>query len=237
MTKYRHELKYICSEAEINIIENQIKLIMQKDKNVGDSNNYIVRSLYFDDYMNSCYYDNEDGNNPRYKYRIRLYNGNDSIIYLEKKIKKNEMTRKESCRITKEVVSQILNNDLFSSNGIQEPLLNQFLVEMRTRLLKPVVICEYTRYPYVFKLGNVRITFDCDIRASREISEFLNNKTNLRGKASITTRGYQLMEVKYDDFLPDTILHLISNNHLQQTNFSKYYLCRKFIKEGKLYDF
>lgn len=40
--------------------------------------------------------------------------------------------------------------------------------------------------------------------------------------------GRQLLEVKYDEYLPDPIYHALSLSNMQRIPFSKYYLCRKY---------
>ena len=42
--------------------------------------------------------------------------------------------------------------------------------------------------------------------------------------------GQQLLEVKYDAYLPDFIYRSLQLSSLRQTAFSKYYLCRKFTR-------
>jgi hypothetical protein len=59
--KFRHELKYIISTAEQLLVKNRIKGLMSVDKHVGESGKYNIRSLYFDDYYNRCFYENENG--------------------------------------------------------------------------------------------------------------------------------------------------------------------------------
>jgi len=46
--------------------------------------------------------------------------------------------------------------------------------------------------------------------------------------------GQHLIELKYDEFLPDFIKELLELNNLQRTTFSKYYLCRKYSMEGTI---
>ena len=58
MTEFRHEYKYLCTRQQIETIRNSISGIMQPDKNAGRNGEYVIRSLYFDDYSNSCLYDN-----------------------------------------------------------------------------------------------------------------------------------------------------------------------------------
>ena len=74
MSEYRHEYKYICSEQQLALIGNNIDGLMQPDKYAGNGKGYVVRSLYFDDFQDGCLYDNINGNDPREKFRVRIYN-------------------------------------------------------------------------------------------------------------------------------------------------------------------
>ena len=89
--KYRHELKYVVSAAQIPILKSRIVNLMQMDPHAGKDGIYNIRSLYFDDYYNRCFYENENGTDPREKFRIRIYNGSTDKISLE--LKKKELQK------------------------------------------------------------------------------------------------------------------------------------------------
>ena len=105
------------------------------------------------------------------------------------------------------------------------PLLQKLLLQMRTRLLRPVIIVDYDRVPYVCKDGNVRITMDKNISASRQLDQFLEP---VIPKRPVMEKGSHILEVKYDEFLPDYIKTSLELGTLRQTSFSKFYLCRRF---------
>ena len=110
-----------------------------------------------------------------------------------------------------------------------DPLLNKLLLQVHTKLMRPVVIVEYERTPYIFQNGNVRITFDMNISSSSPTADFFRERIP---KRPIMPLGQHLLEVKYDEFLPDFIYSALNLSDLQRTNYSKYYLCRKYnIKE------
>lgn len=212
--KYRHELKYICSETELCIIENRIKNICKKDPHVGKEGLYQIRSIYFDDYNNTCFYENENGVDPREKIRIRAYNCDDSHISLEKKKKEHSMTQKLQRAITKEEYEEYI------STGY---------VDSRLGLMEPKVIVAYERIPYIYEIGNVRITIDRNISCSNEFDLFFDKDIPLR---PVMEKGKNLLEVKYDEILPDYLYTMMNLGTLTQTAFSKYYLCRKFLSSG-----
>lgn len=223
--EYRHELKYVVSVQQIECLRSRIRPIMSLDKYAAEKGKYNIRSVYFDDYRNSCYLENEDGTSPRGKFRLRIYNAGSEEVHLELKRKDRGMTHKDSCVLTEAQCKAFLKGRGLSGSQECPALLRKFCLKYRTELYRPKVIVEYEREPYVYKNGNVRITFDTDIRSSNRIDSFFEKKLFAR---PIMPSGFHLMEVKYDEYLPDHIYRSLQLDDLQQTTFSKYYLCRKY---------
>ena len=170
---YRHELKYVVTAAELALLENRIKGLVRPDAHAGADGMYHIRSLYFDDYYNSCYNENEIGTDPREKFRIRIYNESAARINLELKRKEHGMTQKLSCRLTEEQCRSLMAGRPLLPDSSYPPVLQKLNLQMRTRLLRPAVIVEYDRVPFVDPLGNTRITMDLNIRSSNYCSRFL----------------------------------------------------------------
>lgn len=221
--KYRHELKYVCSEGQLQMIHGRIWPMVQADSHAVNGI-YNIRSVYFDDARDRCFYENENGVDPREKFRIRIYNGSDSRITLECKRKERTMTHKLSCKLTRDQCEQILSGCL-PQEKVDSDLLRKFCAQFEQDLLRPKVIVAYERTPFVYGPGNVRITFDRNIGSTRDIGSFFAEHLPLR---PILPVGQQVLEVKYDELLPDFLYHAMSLRDLRQTAFSKYYLCRKF---------
>ena len=223
--KYRHELKYLISAAQLPLLKSRIAAIMQPDPHAGADGIYNIRSLYFDDYYDTCYYENENGTDPREKFRIRIYNHSPQRITLECKRKERGKTHKTSCPLTREQTEFLLQGKPIPETGVLYPLQRKLNLQIQTRMLRPVVIVEYERIPYIYRNGNVRVTFDCNVSSSSEISGFLSGEVP---KRPIMPAGQFLMEVKFDEYLPDFIYRSLNLGRLQQTAYSKYYLCRKY---------
>ncbi len=228
--KYRHELKYLCSEAHLAIIRNRLRGIMSFDRHAKNGE-YTIRSMYFDSLDNRCFYENECGTDRREKFRIRIYNAEDSRISLECKRKERGKTFKTSCLLTKDDYAAVLNGGTIDRFDQKPPLLRKFSVLQRTELFRPAVIVEYDRTPYVYSIGNVRVTLDRNIRSSDDFEHFFEKNLPTR---PILPEGQHLLEVKFDELLPDFIKEVLQLGDLQQTTFSKYYLCRKFSMGGIL---
>lgn len=231
--KFRHELKYLCTEAELSQIRNRINHLMQYDKHVGENHEYQIRSVYFDYLDNRCYYENENGTDPREKYRIRMYNANKENLHLELKRKENGKTLKQSCSLTYEQCYKILHNQPVAITKENPALLNKFLLQRQIGGLCAKTIVEYDREPFVYKSGNVRVTFDRAIRSSNVVTDFFEEKLCTR---LILPSGQHVLEVKYDELLPDFIYNNVQISNLRQTAFSKYYLCRKYTIGGSKHD-
>lgn len=222
--KFRNEIKYICSEQQLRLIEQRIQEICKKDSHVGESGTYTISSVYFDDYHDSCYKDNESGVNTREKFRIRIYDGNMQRIALECKMKQNGKNHKESCLISEERCRKILQGECVLQDD-DPALFRKFYLQFHTAMLRPKVIVQYERTPYVYHLGNVRITFDRCISGTTNILGFGQKELPLR---PVMPAGDHILEVKYDELIPDYIKSALQIRDLKQTAFSKYYMCRKY---------
>lgn len=223
--KYRHEFKYLCTESQLQILRVRLKGIMNMDAHAGREGKYVIKSLYFDDGNDRCYNENESGVSPREKYRIRIYNNSKERISLECKRKDRDKVKKTSCLLTQEQFDYIA----YSKGGIAGSelpgLAKKLLLLKKSSRMEPKVIVSYERTPFVYKNGNVRVTFDRNIASSGYVEGFFRENICRR---QILPAGWQLLEVKYDEYLPDYIYHALSLSNLERITFSKYYLCRKF---------
>lgn len=233
--KWRHEYKYFSPEYILTELEHRVSSILHKDMHVGDRGYYHIRSIYFDDFYDNCYYENENGTDPREKFRIRIYNNSDSRITLELKQRKMGKCHKLSAPFTLERLNALIKNS--DSNNILVPtaaddyIYKKFYSELLYKKLHPVNIVCYDRVPYVNKIGNVRVTFDRNIKSGDDFSSFFDKNLALR---PILPVGTNLIEVKFDELLPDYIYDILQTGQLRQTSFSKYYLCRKYNMKSTL---
>lgn len=223
--QYRHEFKYICSYGELKMLQIRLSGLMFMDSHAGREGVYNIRSLYFDDYYDRCLKENEAGTDPREKFRIRIYNHSSSRISLELKKKVRGKTQKLSCPLTKEQCGLLMEGEPPRLSKDDPPILQKLCLMMATALMRPKVIVEYDRVPFIYPQGNVRITLDENIRASGRVDLFLGDRIPLR---PVMPAGQHILEVKYDEYLPDFIYRTVQMENLRQTAFSKYYLCRKY---------
>jgi len=227
--KYRHEYKYICDSMQNAVLKLRANGLLKRDAHSGVNGAYQIRSLYFDDWDDSCYYENESGIGTRDKYRIRIYNADAGRIALERKSKERGMTLKVSGKISETMCRQLMRGEIPQSTEDMSDDLKEMLRDMRQRCMRPAVIVEYLRYPFVERNGNVRVTFDENIRSSNEIDKFLEKEISAR---PILEKGQSVLEVKWDEFIPDYIKGYLQLDSLRWTSFSKYYLCRRYNSYG-----
>lgn len=214
---YRKELKYTINNNDFCVINYNLQTLINKDVNCVDDY-YTISSIYFDTYNKTAYRQVKDGISDRWKYRIRYYNYDDCYIKLEKKHKVNGLTNKQSIRITREDLDNILNKKV-KIKPTNKPLLNEFIIKMKTELLKPVICIEYDRIPYVYKVGSVRITLDFNIRYTNRFNDLFNKNKKVHYLED------KILEIKYNELIPDFIRYRLELNHLEQTSFSKFINC------------
>ena len=183
---------------------------------------YLIRSLYFDNAEDKALREKIDGVNLREKFRIRFYNGDTSVIHLEKKSKRAGLGTKYSADLTRDEAQKIVDGDLDWMMGSGRDLVQELYCKMRYQGLRPKTIVDYTREPFIYRPGNVRVTFDYDIRTGLQCTDFLNPDcvTVPAGDAPI------LLEVKWDAFLPDIIRDAVQTPGRRVEAFSKYAQCR-----------
>lgn len=224
--EYRVEDKYLVTDADLALIAGRLRAIMRCDEHQKGAC-YEIRSLYFDDEWDRCMDDNEAGVDRRFKYRIRTYGSDRSLIRLEIKEKAAGKTKKRSCRITAAETEQIMSGMLPLRLDERAPL-NLLQMKMRCDRMRPKAIIAYERTAFVYPTGNVRITFDRNIAASRHCDDFLREEGG--NTVPVLPAGMHILEVKYDELLPDFIAEQLEIGTLRQTAFSKYYLGRLAIQ-------
>ena len=224
---YRVENKYLISDLDIGVLRERLRVIMPSDiHQIGDC--YEIRSVYFDDLWDNCLDENDAGVDNRKKYRIRTYGTQDSPIKMEIKEKLNGLTLKTTCDLLKDEMEALLSGECMLSFDHRKAL-NQMLIQMRLKEMRPKVIISYERTAFVHPSGNVRITFDRNIMATTRIDSFQQNR--VEGGIPILPKGMHVLEVKYDEFLPDFIAAQLELGNLRQTAFSKYYLGRLAVNQ------
>jgi hypothetical protein len=198
---------------------------MKPDLNAGPDGSYHIRSLYFDTPEDRALREKIDGLDNREKIRIRLYNHDDSFIKLERKMKVNGLTAKFSVNITKERCKDILNGNIEWMKDTENPVLIEIYHKMMHQQLKPRTIVDYTREAYVYEPGNIRVTIDKSIKTGLMSNDLFNRELPTM---ETLPRQLAVLEVKYDEFLPEVICDILQLSDRQKLSVSKYALCRMY---------
>ncbi|SMP38218.1 polyphosphate polymerase domain-containing protein [Anoxynatronum buryatiense] len=217
----RHELKYHINASDYAQLRMRLQTVARLDENVGDDDGYIIRSLYFDNYSDKAVVEKLSGLSRREKFRLRYYNDDTSLIRLEKKSKENRLTYKESTVIKAAQCAALLAGEYDCLKTPDEPLFMELYTKIRYQNLRPKSIVEYHREAYTYHAGNVRVTFDSNIRTANWVAGFLN-----RHMTTIPAAKTIILEIKYDGFLPDIISDILQIGWRNQTEFSKYVVGR-----------
>jgi len=224
----RFEIKYILTAKTSAIIQKIIKdfMILDGYAKFFSDNQYFVRSLYFDNENYDNFKEKVDGLKIRHKFRIRTYSkekSDSSIIYLEKKGRFNERTYKIRNKIEFDQLNTILNDsDIFKlkKNNINNILINQFIIDYFKKKIKPQVIIDYYRKPFINKNGNYfRLTFDNNLSSTISKSLFYPDHQSKK-----TIPGYEILEVKFDRTIPPWFQKVIQSFELKRLSVSKYVL-------------
>ena len=218
---FRHEWKHEISHSDMLAIRQRLRAVAKPDEHAVDGV-YQIRSLYFDNLSDRALREKLDGVSRREKFRIRYYDGDLSVIHLEKKSKVGGLGRKESASLTQEEAQAIVDGDLSWMLRSQQPLVQELYVKMTTQGLRPKTIVDYMREPFVYAPGNVRVTLDYDIRTGLRCTDFLNQSCAMipAGNPPI------ILEVKWDEFLPSVIRDVVQLENCRTGSFSKYAACR-----------
>lgn len=219
---YRNEWKHEISYSDLLAIRHRMRAVAQQDVHTRPDGSYEIRSLYFDTPTDKALREKIDGVNEREKFRIRYYNGDTSVIHLEKKSKKNGLGSKCVADLTKEEAQAIVEGNLQWMMSSRKPLVIELYSKMKSQGLRPKTIVDYTREPFTYAPGNVRVTLDYNIRTGLGCIDFLNPEciTVLAGEPVI------ILEVKWDEFLPDIIRSAVQLDGRSSGAFSKYRICR-----------
>lgn len=222
---YRNEIKYIIDKKQALEIKLRLQTLCPSEKQ--SLNKYLVRTLYFDDINNSCFFANREGLAHRQKIRIRTYNYDYDNIFIELKKKNFNLSSKNRCLISREIFKKIISNS-FSLKEMKDE--NEFLffvcTKIKTNSFLPKIIVEYDRTAFSYPAGNTRITIDSNIKSTVKTDLFFEK--NLQMQNVISTDKY-ILEVKYSQFLPRFMYNIINIGDLKRVNFSKYYFSRKSI--------
>lgn len=220
----RHEYKHQISYQDYLVIRSRLRQLASPDSHAGPDGKYMIHSLYFDNLSDKALREKLDGVDRREKFRIRYYNDDTNYICLEKKSKIHGLCDKQSAPLTKEETIRICHGDISFLLKSEMPLLQELYAKMQYQLLRPKVIVDYEREPYVYGPGNVRVTFDSNIRTGLYHNKLFEGQY----QGMSTQQDSIILEVKYDTFLPEIMEKAVRVPNRRASAFSKYAACRMY---------
>ena len=219
--QYRHELKHVISTSDMIAIRQRLNAIAMPDTHSVDGK-YFIRSLYFDTPNDKALNEKISGVSRRQKFRIRYYNFDKSMISLEKKCKVGGLGLKVMARLSEVEAQNIVDGKIDWMKDSEDELIRELHLKMVSENLRPKTIVDYDREPFIYLPGNVRVTLDYNIRSGLNCVDFLNENAITVPAAY----GICIMEVKWDNFLPEIIRDAIQLPSARTESFSKYESCR-----------
>lgn len=223
MSEFRHEWKHEISYADLLVIRTRMRAVARPDPHAVNGR-YLIRSLYFDSPNDRALRDKLDGVSIREKFRIRYYNHDLSVIHLEKKSKYASLGTKDQAGLSAEEAQSIVDGEIHWMEKSPQPLIRELHGKMVSEGLRPKVIVDYTREPFIFDAGNVRVTLDYNIRTGLRNTDFLNQEA-----VTIPASEHPIiLEVKWDEYLPGIIRDAVQLPNRRAGAFSKYASCRMY---------
>lgn len=217
---FRHEIKFEINYSDMITIRHRLSAVAYHDPHTIDGK-YHIRSLYFDNLADKALMEKINGLSHREKFRIRYYNGDTSVIHLEKKSKTDRLGTKYSAPLTAQQAQSIVDGDTQWMIESQYQLIRELYCNMQTEGIAPKTIVDYTREPFIFPAGNVRVTLDYNIRSGMRCTDLLRPDC-----VTVPVSDSIIIEVKWDGFLPDIIRDAVALSDRREGAFSKYAACR-----------
>lgn len=216
-TVFRKELKYLINRRTSMILQRKLDPIMERDVH-GENGCYFIRSQYYDSIEDTDLWDNLDGVCEKRKIRLRIYSLDDISVKLEYKCKNGIDGIKYSLPIKRKEALCMENGDASFLLSYDSELATRLYLRITQGCYRPKTIIDYRRMAFLYPAGDVRITFDTDMRAAA----YPYGLFKKAGMLPLDTTETVLMEVKYTGFLPDTIVGVLKEADELQVNHSKY---------------
>jgi SPX domain protein involved in polyphosphate accumulation len=227
----RYELKYLVPERLVPAIREAALATSRIDKYAGANGTYRIRSLYFDTLRYDLYSANEREQADRFKMRARIYPGATTHVFLEVKRRVLDVIIKSRAAIPRELWRDVLDARSAALEALPPQVRNramQFLGRYHRHHLRPVLMVEYEREPYVSEIDSYgRLTFDRNIvvqeqpelslgvdpRRWRPIDHRVQTETN---------ETVCVLELKFERRPPTWMSALVRRLDLVRYSFSKY---------------
>lgn len=223
---FRHEYKYLISREAAQLLKLRLPHVMQRDRHTGETGQYTIRSLYFDDLAFGAFEEKVSGVDNRTKFRIRCYNYEDQIFKLEKKEKKGHLTRKTAQTVSKDDVISLQTEPWKRCPDCPGKLTEELRLLCVGKGARPVVLVDYDRTPFVSVYGNTRITLDENLRTVPYNGDIFAPPSPA---VPVMEPDQVILEVKFDDFLPGHLAACLADIPKAPMAISKFAMCLNLV--------
>lgn len=218
----RRELKFFITRQEAVLLESRLAHVLEPDPHMKDTG-YFIRSLYFDDCLSTSFHERIEGFEQRAKIRLRLYDFESSHLKLELKQKRNDLVVKETARLRRTDATRFERGDIECLLEYPDPVLRKAYYRLKRNFFRSVVVVDYLRRAYFLDYNHIRVTFDSELRRSKEVEGFQDEKLFT---LPVLQKDHVILEVKFDQFLPSWLGALFRPSRFVRLATSKYCLSR-----------
>lgn len=212
----RYELKYLLTRAQKEIILQAMSPYMALDE-YGHST---IRNIYYD--TDNYRLVRHSIEKPAYKEKLRIRSyqkaSKNSKVFVELKKKYDSIVYKRRISLREEEAMEWMSGMPLSSKDNQiSHEIDYFMDYYHT--LHPVVFLSYEREAYFEKNGgDFRVTFDEHILCRQQD---LSLESEIWG-TPLLDEDMVLMEIKCSGGIPLWMTHILTQEHIYKTSFSKY---------------
>ena len=223
----RFEIKYLVKTSQLAAVHSALSELLEPDPHTDSDGKYYNFSIYFDSPRYRFYSEKHEGLLQRLKPRLRAHlpaiDAPAQKVFLELKGRHDRTVQKQRTSVSLSMAQAMLAGELPAADSqVSGPnVYGEFEFLARRFGLGPVVSVLYTRTPFHFPLyPNVRLTFDTSIMGSLNTS-LDSNRTGLQ---YVIPPTQALIELKYNDQIPQSVLYVLNRLELEQVTFSKFAL-------------
>jgi len=223
----RYEFKFPLDLRKREEVESEVAKFMSFDGHVHPelSNAYYVRSLYYENDATTHYHEKIDGVKKRTKFRLRTYGKKlepSLPVYLEEKNRNGDRVHKHRVAIDSSHLPIFYSLERYSDlceifSGVD--LVDRFLYNAFRKSIKPKLLVDYVRRPYVSAYDiNFRVTFDSVLMSAKTDKLFPASSENWKHSFA----GFTILEVKFHRRIPAWFHRIIQTHNLKRVSFSKF---------------
>jgi len=218
----RFELKYLVPQRRVGEIVRSLEPFVMPDANWEDEGGYPIHSIYWDSDEWTLFWEKIEGLKDRRKLRVRRYAGAD-YAFVEIKHRTDRTLQKRRARLPLDTVFRTFRgepDELDAPIDIEDPVVGEAMGLRFRHRLRPRMAVSYRRKAYFGRYDpDLRITFDSRVQYHHR---------NVDIAAPFETGPYILdpriaiLEIKFNDRVPDWLVRLVEGHGLQTTRLSKY---------------